>query len=366
MKYLSILFLSTLFLLCSCSGQNTPPVSDNTIKGIDSNVKIGDTVTSLPKSTWLVFQDQQNHYWFGTSDQGLYRYDGKTILHFSTNHGLLDNSIRGIQEDKSGTIFITTLNGINKFDGQTCYAVPVSETNKWRLDSNDVWFSILGKTGENGPYRYDGKTLHHLKFPKHYMENEYYATNEKHPWSPYEPYTIYKDSKGKIWFGTAEFGICYYDGKSLSWLYEKQLTLIEGGGSFGIRSIIEDKEGKFWFCNTSYRYNILPTHSVEENKILINYTREKGIDNLKSAEGKEMIYFMSVVKDNQGDLWMATYNQGVWRYDGKTTTHYAIKEETKNVTLFSIYKDKQGAIWLGTHEAGPYKFHGNAFGKFKP
>jgi ligand-binding sensor domain-containing protein len=75
---------------------------------------------------------------------------------------------------------------------------------------------------------------------------------------------------------------------------------------------------------------------------------------------------MSVVKDNQGDLWMATYNQGVWRYDGKTTTHYAIKEETKNVTLFSIYKDKQGAIWLGTHEAGPYKFHGNAFGKFKP
>ncbi len=149
-------------------------------------------------------------------------------------------------------------------------------------------------------------------------------------------------------------------------MYEKHLTLIEGGGSFGIRSIIEDKEGKFWFCNTSYRYNILPAGLIEQDKILIDYKREKGIENVKSPGGKDRIYFMSVVEDDKGDLWMLTYEQGVWRYDGKIITHYAVKDDSKNIKLFSIYKDKQGDLWLGTHEAGAYKFNGNTFEKFKP
>jgi ligand-binding sensor domain-containing protein len=362
----SIILFSILTLLTSCNGQNTSPVAKSTSNEQDLSIEIGDTVSELDKTIWIIFQDKNNHYWFGSDGHGVYRYDDKTILHFSTKDGLLNNRIRGIQEDKLGNIFITSLGGINKFDGQNFTTLPIMESNEWKLDSNDLWFYMLGKTGENGTYRYDGNTLHHLKFPKHYMEDEYYKVNGKRPWSPYEPYTIYKDSKGNIWFGTAEFGICRYDGKSLSWMYEKHLTLIEGGGSFGIRSIIEDKEGKFWFCNTSYRYNILPASLIEQDKILIDYKREKGIENVKSPEGKDRIYFMSVVEDDKGDLWMLTYEQGVWRYDGKTITQYAVKDGDKDIKLFSIYKDNNGDLWLGTHENGAYKFNGTSFEKFTP
>ena len=362
----TIILFSILPILTSCNRQNTSPVANSTSNEQDLSIEIGDTVSELDKTIWIIFQDKNNHYWFGSDGQGVYRYDGKTILHFSTKDGLLNDRIRGIQEDKLGNVFITSLDGINKFDGQKLTTLPVTESDEWKLDSNDLWFSVLGKTGGNGPYRYDGKTLYHLKFPKHYMEDEYYAVNGKHPWSPYEPYTIYKDSKGNIWFGTSGFGICRYDGKSISWMYEKHLSLIEGGGSFGIRSIIEDKEGKFWFCNTSYRYNILPASLIEQDKILIDYKREKGIDNLKAPEGKDMIYFMSVIEDDKGDLWMVTYEQGVWRYDGKTITHYSVKDGSIDLTVFSIYKDKQGDLWLGTHEAGAYKFNGKSFEKFKP
>jgi len=50
---------------------------------------------------------------------------------------------------------------------------------------------------------------------------------------------------------------------------------------------------------------------------LINYKREKGIDGIKSTDGTDHIYFMSMVEDIKGALWMSTYNEGVWRYKGK-------------------------------------------------
>ncbi len=359
----SPIYALLLIVTLSCKGQNNS-VGTNPIQNEQNQrIAIGDTVSYLDKSIWILFQDNENRYWFGTNGQGVYRYDGKTILHYTTKHGLLNDSIRGIQGDKAGNIFISSLGGINKFDGETFDTLPVLESNEWRLDPNDMWFAFLGKSGESGPYRYDGKTLHHLKFPKNDMEDAYYAEFGKHPWSPYDPYTIYKDRSGNIWIGTAELGLCQYDGKTIRWLYEKHLTLIEGGGSFGIRSIIEDKDGKFWFCNTRYRYNILLNTSDDK---LLHYKRENGIEDALSPEGKDRIYFMSAVEDNEGDLWMLTYEQGIWRYDGKKLTHYPIKDGERIVKLFSMYKDHQGDLWLCSHEDGAFKFNGKTFQKFKP
>ncbi|WP_236641989.1 two-component regulator propeller domain-containing protein [Dokdonia sinensis] len=64
-------------------------------------------------------------------------------------------------------------------------------------------------------------------------------------------------------------------------------------------------------------------------------------------------------------MWFATYRDGVWKYDGIKITQYSIKEKSKQIALFSIYKDNKGDLWLGTHENGAYKFNGTTFEKFK-
>lgn len=358
-----ILFALASFLSC-CSGQISSALSESQNDKKDLSLIIGDTVEALPKNCWIVFQDSKNNYWFGSDGNGVYRYDGKTIIQYTSKDGLLGDRIRRIQEDHLGNILIASLEGVNKFDGKNITPIPVVESNEWRLDRNDLWFAILGKS-VGGPFRYDGKVLHQLKFPKHFMEDEYFKINDKKSWSPYDPYTIYKDRKGNIWIGTAEFGLCRYDGKTISWLYEEHLTLIEGGGSFGIRSILEDKDGKFWFCNTRYRYDIQLTSTVNKDKIAIDYMREKGIQGVKSPEGRDMIYFMSSVEDNDGALWMVTYEQGVWKYDGENFIRYRVTDKGKDITLFSIYKDNIGQLWLGTHEAGAFKFNGTEFEKFE-
>jgi len=343
-------------MLVSCNGQDSNQIAEDSFSEQNVATSIGDTVSNLDKSIFIVFQDKNDNYWFGSDGQGVYRYNGNTIIHYSAKDGLCNDRIREIQEDKSGDIFFTTLDGISKFDGQKFTTLSVVEGKEWKSEPDDLWF--MGEPGKNGPYRYDGESLYHLEFPKHYMEDEFYAEIPNPPYNPYEVYTIYKDSKNNIWFGTSNFGICRYNGKSLSWMYEEHLTHIKRtGGSFGIRSILEDYKGKFWFCNTQYRYDINPK---EKELGLIDYKRETGMENLKAPSGDDFIYFMSIVTDQNGYLWMATYDSGVWRYDGQNTVHYPIE-----TTLYSIYEDNQDNLWLGTHEEGAYKFNGKTFEKFR-
>ena len=365
MKLNTLLIFYIFILLTSCNGQSS---TKNATR--NSKVVLGDTVSEFNKSIWIVFQAANGDYWYGSDTEGAYRFDGKTIINFSTKDGLSSNRIRSIQEDKKGNIYFSTLGGINKFNGHaftTLTAIPsTSSSDNWKLQPDDLWFSTLGKDGENGPCRYDGKNLYQLKFPKHYMADEYYARFPNNSWSPYDVYYIYKDSKGTMWFGTSNFGICRFDGNSLSWLFEDHLTNTPEGGSFGIRSILEDEKGKYWFCNTRYRFNISSDSIKEDGNVFVKYEREKGIDDIKPSDGKEYIYFMSAIKDYQGNIWMATNDQGVWKYDGNKSTHYPVKNNGQDITIFSIYKDKKDQIWLGTHETGVFKFNGETFERFAP
>lgn len=365
--YITCIYVSLSFFI-SCNGQINNK-SQITKEGIP-HLTIGDTVKNLSNSIWIIFQAQNGDYWFGSDTNGIFRFDGKTIVNFTERDGLSSNRIRNIQEDKHGNIYFSTLAGIDKFNGSSfTYLKPIKNmfpNSNWKLQSDDLWFSIIGKNGEKGPYRFDGENLYQLEFPKHFMEDDYFKRFPNNAWSPYEVYFIYKDQKGNMWFGTSNFGLCRYDGYTLSWMYEDHLTNVPNGGSFGIRSIIEDLHGSFWICNSQHRYTMTPDFVEENGNRFIKYHKEKGIDNLKSADGFNYIYFMSAVVDSSNNLWLATYDDGVWKYNGKSTTRYEVKEGPKDYTVFSIYKDKKGNLWLGTHAGGAFKFNGLSFERFKP
>jgi Two component regulator propeller len=100
-------------------------------------------------------------------------------------------------------------------------------------------------------------------------------------------------------------------------------------------------------------------------KSLMRYKREEGIANFKSVEGKEKVYFMSAIQDAKGELWMATYGEGVYWFDGKKVTRYPVMSGDKVITVFAIYQNNQGDLWLGTHEHGALKFNGKGFERFR-
>jgi len=361
MKIKLFLLLTTLTILTSCKGQTIATAFSTEIK--NESIAKGDTVKNIGNHIWYVYQDKKNNYWFGSNGEGIYRYDGKTIMRFTKKDGLCSDSIRQMQEDTFGNMYFSTLGGINKFDGKKFITLQPVKSKDWKMETNDLWFYMLGKKDEHGPYRYDGKNLYNLEFPKHFLHDEFYEKGINPFFSPYEIYTIHKDRKSDLWFGTSVFGACRFDGQSIKWMYEKDLTIVPNGGSFGIRSIFEDREGSFWICNTLHWY-VFDIDKTEKSDRL-QYQKINGIGDAEIFGGDDYIYYSYIVEDNTGDLWLTTWDKGVYRYDGKNITHYPVKDGNKDVNLVSMYKDNQGLLWLGTPENGAFKFNGNTFEKFK-
>jgi ligand-binding sensor domain-containing protein len=327
---------------------------------VSNSIDTGVTVTQLDKTIWTIYQDKKSNYWFGSKENGVYFYNGQQLKHITTENGLVSNEIRGIQEDANGNIFFDTEKGISKFDGRTFktlqIANPSSPLNDWVLKPDDLWFRMGFKSGA---YRFDGKYLYYLKFPTSPQENTFYKKNPNTNLKPYGLYTIYKDRKGYMWFGTASLGVCRYDGRALSWHYEEQLQTTPNGGDFGTRAIFEDKNGKIWINNTRFRY-VIETYGYKS----VTFKKESGIGYLNKTNKMEFPFFLSITEDNKGNLWMATYENGVWKYNGKELIHYPVKDCETDVLLFTIYKDNKGVLWLGTHNAGVYTFNGHTFEKF--
>jgi ligand-binding sensor domain-containing protein len=350
MKLNMLLFLSILTLLTSCNGQ-TSTQKKNT-EQFNEQLAKGDTVKELGSNIMVVYQDKKNNYWFGSWETGVYRYDGRSLINYTTKHGLPINRVDEIKEDNSGNIYFNGCypnSTISKFDGQIFTTLSAMPGNDWKLQSDDLWFRHSYQSEK--VYRYDGITLYELQLPKPAKIS-----------NPFEIYSIYLDRKGSVWFGTNPSGVCRYNGKLFDWITEDDVTEFRNEGANGVRSISEDRNGDFWF-NAEYRYRVYDSVTLNSANF---YIRLESIGSLDGKREGNLHEYLSSVKDDNNNLWFVTYRNGVWKYDGTKVSHYVVQHNSMDITLFSIYKDNNSDLWLGTHENGAYKFTGTTFEKFTP
>ena len=350
-----ILVLIVLTTFLSCKGQ--VKIENQTIQ---NQVTQKDAILTikLDKKIWCIYQDQKNNYWFGSNGNGVFCYDGKTLKRYTTQDGLIDNSIRGIQGDHLGNVYIQTPEGISKFDGKTFTTlVPmIFSSSQWKLEPNYLWFNCNGSAKD--VYRYDGESLFELALPRQDLKKAFDLEDERRI-KPYSVFGIDKDKAGNLWIGTAEAGAFRYDGTSFLWFDEKELSTLPDGRVPGVRSMTEDKDGNVWLSNFISKYKIIVNGDTTE------YEKLEGVDMSKGNLKNRFPYFLSGLLDDNGDLWMATYSDGIWKYDGRNLLNIPIKDGEREVLLISIYKDNQGVLWLGTDNAGAFKYNGKDFVKFE-
>ncbi|WEA00592.1 two-component regulator propeller domain-containing protein [Mucilaginibacter sp. SJ] len=114
--------------------------------GVDKSVNLHSAVRSLHYSA-------SGMLWIGTYGRGLFSYEpDKGILkNFTEKNGLCDNKVLNIEEDKSGGIWMSTYNGISKFDPvgksfENFYAADGLQSNQFyfnastRLSSGELIF----------------------------------------------------------------------------------------------------------------------------------------------------------------------------------------------------------------------------------
>ena len=355
-----LLTITIIISLIGCNGQ----INNETPAPPKSITAIGKIFPELDDKIWAIYQDRKDNYWFGSNGNGLFFYNGKNIHLYTEEDGLMENTIRGIQEDHLGNLLIETPKGVCKFDGKTFTTLEIisDASNKWKLEPNDLWFNCNGNADD--VYRYDGNKLFELKLPRKDL-NQAFGTvvkglsfpdmNE----SPYSVFGIDKDKNGNLWIGTIVAGAFRYDGESFLWVAEKELTTLPDGRVPGVRSMIEDKDGNIWLSNFLSKYKII------ENTDQTTYEKLVAVDNSAGHFDDQLPYFNSGLTDNEGNLWMTTYGGGVWKYDGEQLIHFPVNEGDEEVLIVCIYQDNKGIIWLGTDNLSVYQFNGEVFEKFK-
>ncbi len=338
------------------------PINNEVIYGTGNNFSfgVGRSSIEIDKNIRCIFQDKKGNYWFGTNGSGVYRYDGKTRIQFLEKDGLYNNQVLSIQEDEMGNIwFGTGMFGVSKFDGNI-FITYIDKANflsnkltedDLKIQPNDLWFY-----GGAGAFHYNNKSFNYLQLHKsEFKTNE--SKSAPFQLSRFAVYSILKDKKGNVWFGTQAEGVCRYDGKSFTWFTEKGLK------NSAVLGLFEDVKGNIWFGNNGEGL------FCYDGKSVINFTEEKRLSNKefkisgKSGPGT-LARIYAINQDDLGNLWIGTIDAGVWKYDGSKLINYTTKDGLTSNSINTIYKDKKGELWFGTDEDGVCKFNGNFFTRF--
>jgi ligand-binding sensor domain-containing protein len=343
MIYNTILLFSALTGLSSCNGQNQKSIENKSQQTVTPIT--GDTVSEIGGQIRCIFQDSKNNFWFATDGEGVYKYDGKSIVQFTAKHGLCSNFVWNVQEGKDRKMWFKTRDAICYYDGKLFTTKPADKNTFQTLNYNYLNNELLVE------HYYNVNSLVKIELPKTSP-----IESDSNSRFKYDIYCTCKDKNDNLWFGTSTAGVCKYDGKTYKWLDNKELAA-------PVRSIFEDKKGIIWIGNNGYglfRY---------DGKTLVNFTKEQNLENpgfIKTFESKEgtLARVWTITDDKQGNLWIGTIDAGVWKYDGHTLTNYTTKDELGINFIWTIYKDKQGTLWFGTDGAGVYSFNGKVFKKF--
>jgi ligand-binding sensor domain-containing protein len=62
----------------------------------------------------VIYRDRRNNLWVGTRSDGLYRYTQGRWTNFATAHGLSNNFVQALGEDREGSLWIATSEGLNR------------------------------------------------------------------------------------------------------------------------------------------------------------------------------------------------------------------------------------------------------------
>src|ERR1051326_299817 len=158
----------------------------------------------------------------------------------------------------------------------------------------------------------------------------------------------FRDSRGFMWFGTENEGLCRYDGNYIKVYHHDSLVKNYIPGNF-ITNIMEDHNGRLWI--SCFDKGVCCFDPVLEK--FTNYAHDS--TNEKSfSEG----YANGGVVDTKGRVWIATWGGGINLYDPASDGFIHFRHDKNNGNSISsnrtkdIKQDKNGFLWFSTWTEG--------------
>lgn len=306
------------------------------------------------------------------------------IEHYNSEEGLPQRSVMSIMQDKKGFIWLTTWDGLCKFDGYNFTSFKTSPSDSILMKNNRIdriWEDTYGYIWlcnyNRETFRFDPKT------------ERYVATFQIHN-KPYRTTDIYTMPSGKVWLNSDMAGIiCVMDT-----LHHFRLFSVEEKNlpNNQVNAVFEDSSGLSWILTANGLVNVSPSEKKNEaGKVFFNGRDgvTKGLQFFSAFETETEIWFGSnngqVLCYNKNDQTFTPFDTGVQSniisikrvYDNlfiiltsndgflicdrnrtsmKRYNRSTVKELPTNEML-SCYIDANKNIWLETNTKGVVKFN---------
>lgn len=333
-----IILAALIFATCSY-GQTNAPTAQGTPKIINPE---GKTPWPYSHSVDRLLQDKSGIIWLGTSE-GVYRYDGKLFTNYTMMDMLNVIPLNSLDEDKAGNIWFGTQGGAVRYDGKAFNSVRISGKHNKGLSiigiSEDTKQSVNVFTTRTGPvwlctgydiYRYNEQThVADMTGLTSFLASKGWGDDGQH--EPGQIEGFYEDKNGNYWFTTGGCG-----------------RLDETYRLDGHRA---DHPCVLNQCSHDlHNPNELAMHNKE---IDASFTK------VTTKDGSKSIVFSCVFEDRNGNMWLGTWDDGAYRYDGKYFVPFSLGAEYPKSSIISVLEDKAGNILIGTRARNSDNFGGN-------
>jgi signal transduction histidine kinase/ligand-binding sensor domain-containing protein/DNA-binding response OmpR family regulator len=278
------------------------------------------------------------------------------VLHFnrlSPPNGLSTNEIRSrIVRDDKGFVWVGTVNGLERYDGYSAKLYRNISEDPSSLSSSIVMSLFLDSkhrlwagTWESGLSVYDPSRDRFLNFR---------PGRDAYPLAQTRPVlSIFEDHSRNIWVGTAYGGlVCVYlptehrDSSNLDTLVrQSRFRLYRLGTPLNyVFDLCEREDGRIVVASDSGLLIVDPaTHALSRPHLpgLIG----RCLDSSRIS---------SLAKDPNGDLWIGTGTEGVFRVDWQSNTVHNYRHRTsdsfsiRSDDIRDIAADRSGNIWIAT------------------
>lgn len=284
------------------------------------------------------------------------------IASWTADEGLPQNSVQAIVQTRDGYLWLTTSDGLVRYDGVRFKVFNRSNTeginnNRFNVLLESADGDLWAGTEEGGVTRY-----HKGKFKTYTTEDGLpgnwivrienlsdgsilFLTDRglaRFKDEKFEPYELAADENmSRFIHVDREGGIWYANSEGLHRLKNSNLTTypisIENL-SFSNTQIFTDSQGSVWV--SKYKSGVFRLHNGE--------VKEYGV-----SDGLPDAFVSKIIEDSAGNLWFATRgNGGLVRYRAGVFTRITTEQGLSSNDVSAICEDREGNLWVGTGNRG--------------
>jgi signal transduction histidine kinase/ligand-binding sensor domain-containing protein/CheY-like chemotaxis protein/AraC-like DNA-binding protein len=337
-------------------------------------------------SVVAIFQDKEGFLWFGTRD-GLNKYDGYNFHVFcesDTAHYISNNYITCMAEDKNGQMWVGTKNGLNRYDKRNNRFIPYynnddstslcnSNITQMKRDSRgNLWVGTISGLdiyqSETDDFKHftmegfpsepvygiaedhdeniwiglrDGLYVYHTQVEKLHAYKHH--VGDEHSFAANRVSALFCDSKGRVWVGTHQQGVCLYDKQMDHFI---RYTENDGLNNNNIRCFVEDKAGVLLVGT----FNGLSKYDPLSGK----FSNAFG-NTVKNTIPINNFSVYSALCDRSGTVWVGTYSGGVSYYNAITQRFRLYDPGMQKQVIYGIVgpmAEYPDGLWIGTEGGG--------------